>query len=237
MADEYVEEQPEEGGIKGALTKQLGPLPVWSWAIIIVGGVLLYRILRGSGASSNGGTVGSTDNTGGGLNQDPFSGTLMADLLAQVNKQGELLGVEHSIDALQLNLNTIQGQLDSAINQRTTLVGLIDKDKLGINAAKDALAQCKTTKCRTNAKAKIAKLQADLDVRNKQMAALNNAIQTLQQQYSTTQTNITSLTLAPPATTTENSNDAAFSSQRTDMAPPAISGDNVPISPMGIRWG
>jgi hypothetical protein len=54
-----------------AVTRKLGPLPTWGWAIVIGGGVLLYRALRsgGSSSSSSGGVsyipVGNPGATGG----------------------------------------------------------------------------------------------------------------------------------------------------------------------------
>lgn len=57
-------------GIGGRLTRKVGPLPVWGWAFLIVGGYLAYRKLSGGGAPAGQdttaftGTLGTNDNTG-----------------------------------------------------------------------------------------------------------------------------------------------------------------------------
>lgn len=38
-------------GVGGALTRKLGPLPVWAWAVVIGGAGLGWRLMRGGGAS------------------------------------------------------------------------------------------------------------------------------------------------------------------------------------------
>lgn len=100
------------GGVKGRLTAKVGPLPVYAWALIIVGGYLAYRRFAGSstgaGASSAspatpntgdvGGTVGGAGDTsgaGGGsfsaAGPDPSSGSYDA-LLALLGQQTAALG-------------------------------------------------------------------------------------------------------------------------------------------------
>lgn len=37
---------------KGALTRKVGPLPVWGWGVAIGGGILAFRYLRGSTGGS-----------------------------------------------------------------------------------------------------------------------------------------------------------------------------------------
>jgi nucleoid-associated protein YgaU len=47
--------------VKGALTRKLGPLPVWGWAIAIGGSVIALRLIRGKGAfPASSSTVGQT---------------------------------------------------------------------------------------------------------------------------------------------------------------------------------
>lgn len=52
---QYVPEQePEQGGIQGALSRQIGPLKAWQWGVIIGGAGLLYVIISNrSGGSQN----------------------------------------------------------------------------------------------------------------------------------------------------------------------------------------
>lgn len=47
------------------VTRKLGPLPVWGWAVVIGGGVLVWRAARGSGGGG-GTTVIPTPGPGGG---------------------------------------------------------------------------------------------------------------------------------------------------------------------------
>ena len=65
MPDPY-QGQPEappsgdtEGGVKGALTRKLGPLAAWQWGVAVGGGLLIYFYLRGGGPGS-GGSSGTT---------------------------------------------------------------------------------------------------------------------------------------------------------------------------------
>ena len=47
-------EHPTEwpGAIKGQLTRKVGPLPVWGWGAIIVGGIVAFRLVGKRGGSS-----------------------------------------------------------------------------------------------------------------------------------------------------------------------------------------
>ncbi len=51
----------EEGGIKGALNKQLGPLKAWQWGLAVGGAVLVFKWF-GRGATSGGSSSGDTTN-------------------------------------------------------------------------------------------------------------------------------------------------------------------------------
>jgi len=56
------------GGVKGALTKRIGPLPVWGWAAVaLVGAFVVVPFLRGraAGAASSG-TGAASPSSGGG---------------------------------------------------------------------------------------------------------------------------------------------------------------------------
>lgn len=62
--------------IKEAATRKLGPLPVWAWGAVVGGGLLIYRVATGGGASDGasspfvqpvGGNVDYDDLGGGGI--------------------------------------------------------------------------------------------------------------------------------------------------------------------------
>lgn len=63
--------------LRGALTRQLGPLPVWGWAVVAGGGYLVMRYLTDDGAGDGGvvlGTITDADpgiGDGGGATQTP----------------------------------------------------------------------------------------------------------------------------------------------------------------------
>lgn len=44
-----------EGGGQNPLTRKLGPLPAWGWALAIAGGFIAFRLVRGQGAFPSGG--------------------------------------------------------------------------------------------------------------------------------------------------------------------------------------
>lgn len=48
-------EQQEQGGVSGAFSRQLGPLKVWQWGLVVAGAALLYFVVvkRGSSGSSS----------------------------------------------------------------------------------------------------------------------------------------------------------------------------------------
>lgn len=55
--------------IKGGLTRKLGPLPVWGWGGVVIGGIVVYKIAGGgSGASSGGAPLPGFTGGGGGAN-------------------------------------------------------------------------------------------------------------------------------------------------------------------------
>lgn len=53
MSDLTEGASPDGGGVKGTLTKKVGPLPVWGYGVIAVGGFVAYRFLQSrSGATA-----------------------------------------------------------------------------------------------------------------------------------------------------------------------------------------
>jgi hypothetical protein len=52
--------QSQGGGVKGALTRKLGPLPFWAWAAIGAAGLYWYRHRTASGAAATTGAASTT---------------------------------------------------------------------------------------------------------------------------------------------------------------------------------
>ena len=52
-------------GVKGALTRKLGPLPAWGWAVAVGGSVILFRIVTGKGAFPASPPATSSGSSGG----------------------------------------------------------------------------------------------------------------------------------------------------------------------------
>lgn len=44
------ESEPDRG--KPALAQQMGPLPLWGWAVVVVGGVFVWRLMMGGGKAA-----------------------------------------------------------------------------------------------------------------------------------------------------------------------------------------
>ena len=56
------------------LTRKAGPLPVWGWVVVVVGGYLIYRRLSGKSSSSAGTAGSATGASGSGYYPFPGSG-------------------------------------------------------------------------------------------------------------------------------------------------------------------
>lgn len=119
--------------VKEAATRKLGPLPVWAWAGVVGGAVIVSRMLRGGGGSApavESGTpqlVGGGATGGGGVSSDyPGSNAALEAQLDQVTSQLETLQASDSsnvglIAELQELQQTLQGKIAS---QQTTIAGL-----------------------------------------------------------------------------------------------------------------
>lgn len=67
--------------IKAALTKKIGPLPAWGWAVAIGGGYLVFRAVRGGGGGGSSSVIGGGDtSTPTGSTIPGFSGTSSGDV-------------------------------------------------------------------------------------------------------------------------------------------------------------
>lgn len=229
MADEEYVEQ-EEGGIKGLLTRQLGPLPVWSWAVVIIGGVLLYKMLRGGvSTSSSGGVVAPTDNTGGGLDQDPFSGTLISGLLEQV-RQTELVNqMQQARFANAAQIDTAQSSLLNLLNSKTTLVATIDNYREKVDDYQAAYAKCTTTACRTKYRDLISKYKSALTSKTTQLQNINTKIAATQSQLVT----LGNVTFPAPSTTDGNEQQTLSLSQ-SQLSAPTVSIQQIASTPITV---
>lgn len=69
-------EEETSGGITGALTRPLGPLPAWAWGVVIAGGYLVYRFAK-TGSLWGGGSGNTSTSVGG---AGPSSGLTASDL-------------------------------------------------------------------------------------------------------------------------------------------------------------
>lgn len=53
---QYAQEQPSEN----PLTRQIGPLKTWQWALVVVGAYFVYKFVLGGGGSSSSGSTSGT---------------------------------------------------------------------------------------------------------------------------------------------------------------------------------
>lgn len=63
-------EAPPSGGVKGSLTRKVGPLPAWAWAAVLLVGYFLYTRMKGSGNTPAAAQSG-TAQTGADMNPVP----------------------------------------------------------------------------------------------------------------------------------------------------------------------
>ncbi len=71
-------------GFADGFTKKLGPLPVWAWAMLALGGILAYMYFTKSGFFSGSGNAASAGDTSG----NPSLSDLLAALAANNNGTG-----------------------------------------------------------------------------------------------------------------------------------------------------
>lgn len=105
-----------------AITQDLGPLPVWGWAVVAVAGVFLWRRIFSpkAAAASSGNAIKSVDYPGGGpvfvLPQNPF----MANPAAQTPTPAAAQNVPGwlgSPDAVQADYQAKQQQISQLASQ------------------------------------------------------------------------------------------------------------------------
>jgi len=56
---------PESGGLKGTLTRKVGPLPVYGWGIAVVGAIIVVVIVKSRSSAPSGNAVSGTGDTSG----------------------------------------------------------------------------------------------------------------------------------------------------------------------------
>lgn len=119
--------------VKEAATRKLGPLPVWAWAGVVGGAVIVSRMLRGGGGSApavESGTpqvIGGGATGGGGVSSDyPGSNAALEAQLDQVTSQLETLQASDSANVgLIAELQELQTTLQTKLaTQQTTIAGL-----------------------------------------------------------------------------------------------------------------
>jgi len=186
------DEVQEEGGIKGALTRQIGPLQTWQWALVIVGGYFLYRVLTGKGLSSGGSSdtgkaVGFTS-AGDDTTSEPVDLSGVTELLTSQQET-----INHLVSIADL-----QKRLDAALNSKIVLTNYINHLDDMLAYYKSSLAKCTTASCKTYYKGKISAYTTQKSQKVGDLNKLNTLISGLQTQITTS----TSTTIAAPSTTT-----------------------------------
>jgi hypothetical protein len=80
-----------------ALTHKLGPLPVWAWAAVLVGVVIVYKVIksRQSASSTASGTVGGANNANSLFGTEGFSVNSAGQVVD--NATGDILGGSQNI--------------------------------------------------------------------------------------------------------------------------------------------
>lgn len=158
--------------VKEAATRKIGPLPVWAWAGVVGGAVLLTRVLRGGG-SGGGSTVesgtpqivGGGASGGGGVGTDyPGSTAALEASLDQVTSELEALQSSDSANtSLIAELQTLQETLKTQIaQQKTQIAGLSTSLS---NATSLNTLQTKLTNLISQlTTAQLAKQRAELDL-------------------------------------------------------------------------
>jgi hypothetical protein len=87
--DEGEQETGDSGG--SGLAKRVGPLPIWGWIVVVIGGIVVWRIIKNRNAASSGVTGGTQGN-----NALPLFGTegFSTNSAGQIvdNATGDILG-------------------------------------------------------------------------------------------------------------------------------------------------
>lgn len=96
MADDDVPDDPnppEENSGGNFLTNRVGPLPVWGWFAVVVGGFIVWRIIHNRNASSAAGTgtVGAANNAASLFGSSGFSTNSAGQVVD--NATGDILGM------------------------------------------------------------------------------------------------------------------------------------------------
>jgi hypothetical protein len=116
------------------VTRKVGPLPLWGWALAVAGAVIGYRIL--SGRPALGGSSGSSGGTSINPSGEGFTAvdnsaidTLTATVDAFIEGQAsETAGLSERIESLG-SANTLLQQLSDAINRRASALSTKDRNQ------------------------------------------------------------------------------------------------------------
>src|ERR1700757_3345513 len=121
----------DEGAVASAkegISKKIGPLPAWGWAVVVIGGFLLYKKFAGGSSTSPNGPAGVTQPTtltGGYDNAgaDSYLQNLLASQqtttspVTQLTTQvGKLIGSGYSALSPNQVITTSQGSFEWVTN-------------------------------------------------------------------------------------------------------------------------
>src|ERR1700727_1966971 len=94
MSDTSSQAPASQHGKSGGnfMTHKLGPLPMWSWIVIVVGVVIVYKIMKGKSAASTtaAGTVTDGNNANSLFGSEGFSVNSAGQVVD--NATGDILG-------------------------------------------------------------------------------------------------------------------------------------------------
>lgn len=187
---------PDLDTVKEGVTRKLGPLPVWGWAVAVAGAVIGFRILSGRSAfpastpsSSSGGTPlggGSGADTPTAVPTEPtdISGltTQIEDLFAGLTSaQTTIAGLSTGVTNANA-FNNLQQQLIDALNKRASALSTRDRNA---RAVADTAMQYKDKKItKSTYLANTKKYNAAIAQQNTILADLDKAIAGFQKQIS-----------------------------------------------------
>jgi hypothetical protein len=159
-----------------AVTRKLGPLPVWMWAIVIGGGIVLMRALRGGTDTSAGVTYVPVGNPEG------STGTA-TDTMSYPNLTTPVLSV-----ASFKSYNTLLVQLTGLLSKRQAIIADIIriKDAIAGNERELTYNASLTTEQKATLAARIARGKELLSAQSAAKADLDTQVTDLQTQMGTT---------------------------------------------------